>query len=118
MTARCARGAVLLEALAALLVVAVAGSALLMQASAHVDAYQMVRDREREVARAAQVLAETALLDREALVMHLGRRSRGGFSVTVSRPRSDLFRVAVARADAPDAELLATALHRPRRAEP
>ena len=108
--ARC--GAVLLEVIVGLAIVAVSGTAL---ASAVGDALHREREmlrRERELIAMERVLAATSLLTGEELAQRLGERRVGEFLVVVSRPAPELYQVGVT-AGARAGATLATLVYRP-----
>jgi prepilin-type N-terminal cleavage/methylation domain-containing protein len=108
------RGVALLEVLIALTIVSVTGLGVVGALHEAVGVEQVMAVRERELARADQLLAAYALLDRRDLEQRIGSQVAGAFLIRVQRPATTLFRVAVADTGAPDLDLLATVLYRPR----
>lgn len=106
------RGFALLEVLISLSILAVAGTSLVMLLSQEVDAADTAARRAAELRQAEEILARLSLDDARGLSIRLGERQAGMFVTRVERPRPGLFRIAVARAEAPDAELLVTLVHR------
>lgn len=113
------RGVMLLEALVALLILSVAGVALVGMTGAALRAELEAEKEERTIAQADRVLAAASLLRREELDQRLGSHPVGEFLVLIQRPPPErtLYRIAVAEAGAPDLELLVTVVYR-REAEP
>ncbi len=112
-----ARGAVLLEVLAALTIMAFAGVSTLTLLS------QLAASEERAEATALRLTDEDRLLTaytllrREELDRLLGTRAVGRYLVEVQRPRPDLYRIAIGDSTAAD---LMTLVYRrePSRAQP
>ncbi len=109
-------GAVLIEVLVALVVLASAGVSTLGYLATFVDAQARLEAREAELERADRLLTATSLLARSELDVRLGARDTGEFSVWVSRPEPDLYRLSVTRTATPDEELLVTIVFRPEEA--
>jgi hypothetical protein len=106
-------GVVLVEVLAAIAILAVAGLATVAHVASLLDTQQRVLARETEMERAESMMGTLALLDRTELSQSLGMRELGRFAVWIDRPEPSLFRIGIAPVDRPSAELLATLLHRP-----
>jgi type II secretory pathway component PulJ len=106
-------GVALLEVLIALTIVSVTGLSVVGALHDAVIAEQGLAAREREMARADQLLSAYALLDRRGLEQRIGSQVDGNTRITVQRPTATLFRVSVADTAAPDVEVLVTVLHRP-----
>ena len=107
------RGVALIEVLAAMVILTVAGLSLVELAGAGARDLAATTRRERELADQERLLASHTLLDRAGLVRRLGSRRVGDCVVTIQRPERGLYRVAVARHDAPDVEDLVTVVFRP-----
>lgn len=110
---RAERGVVLLEILAAVLILTVAGLSLVALTATGMRATAAARDREREQQDEDRLLAAYSLLLRSDLDLRLGARAVGPYVVTVQRPEPALYRVAVASQRAPGIEDLVTVLYRP-----
>lgn len=108
-------GAVLLEAVVALLILTTAGSSLLARSVQELDLLSRQLDLEDQIMDAEKLLGRVATLDRSDLVLRLGARTEGEFQVSVSRPRSSVFRLAVSNRSASNRELLVTLVYRPDR---
>jgi prepilin-type N-terminal cleavage/methylation domain-containing protein len=107
------RGVALLEVLIALTIVSVTGLSVVGALHDAMIAEQVLAVREREMARADQLLSAYALLDRRDLEQRIGSQVDGACLIRVQRPTATLFRVSVADTAAPDVEVLVTVLHRP-----
>jgi Tfp pilus assembly protein PilX len=110
---RAERGVVLLEGLAAVLILAVAGLGLVEVASAGMRATAAAAERERAQADADRLMAAYALLTRGDLDLRLGDRDVGRYVVRVERPEPTLYRVAMSFSGSPNVEDLVTVLYRP-----
>ncbi len=106
------RGAVLIEVLAAVAILAVAGLGTVRYLAAVLDAEARQHDREAEIGRAERLLVATGLLRQDELEQRLGARHSGGFLVWVDRPEPFLFRIGVSSVAEPERELLATLVYR------
>jgi type II secretory pathway pseudopilin PulG len=106
------RGAVLLEAIVALAILSVAGTAAVTMVSQSADAVRRARESAGEVARADAFLHAAALWTREDLDRRLGRRRQGPWTMFVQRPTAELYEVTLADS-AGERVLLRTSLHRP-----
>ena len=89
------RGAVLLEALIALAVLATIGSAAAWSASEAMRAVGHVHEEEMRVRSAARLLTATSLWPRADLDRHLGSRGQGPWRMRIDRPRSSLYEVSL-----------------------
>lgn len=107
------RGVALLEVLAAVTILGVAGVGLLEVVTAGTRAVAAAIVRERELADEERLLAEYTLLARADLDRRLGRREVGPYFADVQRPERTLYRIALARKTAPEVEDLVTVVHRP-----
>ncbi|MEO6059948.1 MAG: hypothetical protein ABIQ05_08270 [Candidatus Limnocylindria bacterium] len=106
------QGAVLLEVLVALAILATAGTTLVSMVTEQVRAVATVREREDEYRAADGVLSRLALRDRQGLDIRIGRREEGSFVTDVQRPRPGLYRLSVRAAAAPELELCVTVVYR------
>ena len=104
-------GAALLEAIVALFVLAVAGTAALTLARESIAAVEHARDADRRTAEASDFLEAVSLWTREDLDRRLGDRPQGPWRLVIDRPRPELYTVLLA--DSLHHPLLATALFRP-----
>lgn len=106
------RGAVLLEVVAALAVLSLAGLALLELVAGYARAMATSVARERELWDEERLLTAYALLQASDLDLRLGSRMTGPYVVTVQRPESNLYRIAVSRTATPQVEDLVTVAYR------
>lgn len=106
-------GAVLLEVLAALSILGIAGLALTTVLSEAVDVARRAAATERSLEEADRLLTATSLLTREDLMRRVGRRQIGEFVVEVQRPEPGLYRVAVEDTGRVVGAGLVTVLYRP-----
>ena len=107
-------GSVLLEVLVAIVILSVAAGTAVTQGAAVTRDRRVLGEREREMWAAERALIASALLTRAELEQRLGERAAGDFVVRIDRPEPDLFRISVSPLSAPERELLATVVHRPR----
>ncbi len=107
------RGVALLEVLAALVILGVAGLALVEVVTGGTRALAEARVREAEVADQDRLLTAYSLLTREELNQRLGRHDVGPYVVEIQRPERSLFRLSLARLTAPRVEDLVTVVYRP-----
>jgi len=107
------RGVALLEVIAAVAILGVAGLGLVELVAAGTRAMAEARARERELADEERLLAAYTLLGRPDLDQRLGSRAVGPYIVTVQRPERTLYRVAIGRSTAPAVEDLVTVVYRP-----
>ena len=107
------RGAVLLEVLAAVAIIAFAGVAFVELVGMGAYGAATARLREREGADQERLLAAWSLLSRRDLDQRLGRRGVGSYLVEVQRPERGLYRIAVGRLETPEVEDLVTVVWRP-----
>lgn len=110
---RANRGFALLEVVAALAILALAGVAMVELAAGATRALAGAGERGRALADQDRLLTAYALLAGPDLDLRLGRRDVGQYLVEVQRPESTLYRIAISRQDSPDVEDLVTVLHRP-----
>jgi hypothetical protein len=109
---RTEHGAVLLEVLAALAILGLAGLALLELVAGHLEAVATARERERELWDEERLLVAHALLSATDLDRRLGARAAGPYIVSIQRPERELYRIAVGRRTAPGMEDLVTVVYR------
>ena len=98
------RGMALLEVLAAVVILGVAGLALVELTAAGMRATSAAQERERTLADAERLLAAYTLLTRSELDQRLGDRAVGVYVVNVQRPEPELYRIALGK--------LVTVVHR------
>jgi hypothetical protein len=108
---RADRGAALLEVLAAVVVMAIAGISMLELVGTHGRAVTTLRARELELADEERLLTAYVLLSRVDLDRRLGEVLVGPYVVGVQRPEPALYRIAVRRPETA-AEDLATVVYR------
>ena len=106
------RGIALLEVLAALTLLAIAGLTLTAVLRNSLAVHVRAVAAERELREAHRVLTAMTLLRREDLVRRIGVQRVGTLTVAVSRPEQALYRIASADTLAPDEALLVTVVHR------
>lgn len=111
---RARRGAVLLEAIAALTILATAGAAVVAMAAQSARAVEHARLADAESLRASTFFDAVFLWPREDLDRHLGVREQGSWLMAVDRPSRHLYVVTLADS-AGRAILLRTVLYRPSR---
>lgn len=102
----------MLEVIAAILILTLAGLALVEVLAGHTLALTAARSREGELADEERLLAAYALLSRGDLDQRLGAREVGPYVVGVQRPEPDLYRLAVGRSEARGIEDLVTVVLR------
>lgn len=106
-------GMTLVEVLAALMILAAGGIALMTTLGAAMRAEGHAAGEERTMDAASRLLAAVSLLTRADLDRRLGERTVGEFVVRIQRPEPILYRAAVAEREAPQQELVVTVLYRP-----
>jgi hypothetical protein len=106
------RGVALLEVLAAVLILSVAGLTLVELIAGATRAVMVARDRERELADEERLLTAWSLLRHDELDQRIGDRVVGPYVIRVQRPERGLYRLAVERSVAPGVEDLVTVLWR------
>jgi hypothetical protein len=106
------RGVALLEVLAAVVILGVAGLALVELVAGGTRAVAVAEDRERELVDEERLLTAWSLLKREELDQRIGDRVVGSYVVRVQRPEPGLYRLAVERSLAPSVEDLVTVVYR------
>jgi|ERR1041385_1364296 type II secretory pathway pseudopilin PulG len=88
-------GAVLLEALVALAVLATVGSAAAWTASESIRAVGRAHEAEARVRLASRLLTAASLWQREDLDRHLGAKTQGPLRMRIDRPRTTLYEVSL-----------------------
>ncbi|HMJ57690.1 MAG TPA: type II secretion system protein [Gemmatimonadales bacterium] len=106
------RGVALLEVLAAVIILGVAGLALVDLVAGGTRAVSVARDRERELADEERLLTAWSLLKRDELDQRIGERPVGPYVMRVQRPERGLYRLAVERSAASGVEDLVTVVWR------
>lgn len=91
----CRKGAVLLEAIVAVVILAVAGTAAVTLVSQSADAVRRARGADAEARQASAFLHAVSLWTREDLDRRLGDRPQGGWRLQVQRPTPTLYEVAL-----------------------
>lgn len=109
---RSRRGAVLLEAIIALAVLSVAGTAAVTLVSQSADAVRRAREADVEAREASAFLHAVSLWTREDLDRRLGDRPQGDWRLHVQRPTPTLYEVVLVDS-ARTRVILRTALFRP-----
>jgi type II secretory pathway pseudopilin PulG len=104
---------VLLEVLVALVILATAAMSVLGLVAQSAEQARRAEEAEHSLAEAERLLIAMTLLVRRDLDLRLGRRTAGSLVVEVQRPHPVLYRVSVARSDAPDSPDLVTLVYRP-----
>lgn len=107
------RGVALLEVLAAVTILGIAGLALAELVTSGTRAVADAKVREAELADQERLLAAYSLLTRADLDLRLGRRHVGPYFVEVQRPERSLYRIGLGRLTAPRTEDLVTVVFRP-----
>src|SRR5258705_9429315 len=105
------RGAVLLEAIVALVIMATAGAAVASLAVECGQAVQRTRSTEAELRRANAFFALVALWPREDLDRHFGEHQQGSWRLRVERPGRTLYTIPLTHSLRPRV-LLRTSLYR------
>ncbi len=106
------RGVALLEVLAAIVILGVAGLGLVELVAGGTQAVAVAREREHELADEERLLAAWSLLKREELDQRIGERRVGPYVARVQRPERGLYRIAIERKEAPGVEDLVTVVYR------
>jgi hypothetical protein len=84
-------GAVLLEALIAMTILAIAGLLLVSMASQSAESLRLAQEREREFRAANAFLDAVSLWPTQDLDRHLGTRPQGPWRMFVARPSATLY---------------------------
>jgi type II secretory pathway pseudopilin PulG len=111
------RGAVLLEAMAALAILSTAGLAAAALAGQAADAVRRAQTADAELREASAFFHAVALWTREDLDRRLGERPQGRWTLVIQRPAPTLYEVVLADS-ALTREILRTALFRPEAPSP
>jgi len=111
MTGRSAAGAVLLEVVVALAILALAGVLAVSGTSQAMTSVRLAREREEAISAASRFLDRVALWPREDLDRRLGRRRQGPWILVTSRPVETLYLVSLIDS-ATSETLVETALYR------
>ncbi len=106
------RGMVLLEVVAALAILSLAGLGLIELVAAHTHALAAAVSREWVLWDEERLLTAHVLLQASDLDLRLGPRDVGPYVVTIQRPEPQLYRVAVSRSGSPLVEDLVTVIYR------
>lgn len=106
------RGIALLEVLAAVVILTIAGLTLVQFVAQVTASTRTARDREVEQLDEERLLVATTLLTRSDLDLRIGDRDVGPYVVMVARPEPSLYRIAVGRETAPTIEDLVTVVYR------
>lgn len=109
---RARRGAVLLEVLIALTILAVGAVAVMELARESANTVAHARAADGDLERASDLLEAVVLWPRADLDRHLGDRAEGPWRLRIGRPASTLYTV-VLMDSARTQVLLSTALYRP-----
>ena len=107
-------GAVLLEVLVAMAILAVAGAAALALASESARAVERARAADRATRDASTLLDAVALWPREDLDRHLGTREQGPWRMTVARESARIYVVTIV--DSTGGDVVRTSIYRDERA--
>ncbi|HEX2210519.1 MAG TPA: type II secretion system protein [Longimicrobium sp.] len=107
----------LLEAIVALVILSVAGTAAVTLVSQSADAVRRARIADAEMREASAFLHAVALWPREDLDRRLGQREQGPWKLIIQRPTPTLYEV-VLTDSAVAHEILRTTLFRPEPPEP
>jgi hypothetical protein len=105
-------GVALLEVLAAVAILGVAGLALVELVAGGTRAVGTTRGRELELADEDRLLAAYTLLRSEDLDRRLGDREVGPYVVNLQRPERALYRIGIRRKEAPQVDELVTVVYR------
>jgi type II secretory pathway pseudopilin PulG len=106
------RGAVLLEVVIAMVVLAVAGTSAVVMVAQSADAVRRARAADVQVREASAFLHAVALWPREDLDRRLGDREQGDWRLRILRPAPTLYEVTLTDGTG-GRVILRTALHRP-----
>jgi len=106
------RGAVLLEAIVAMVILAVAGTAAVTGVAQAADSVRRAGEADREVREASAFMNAAALWTREDLDRRLGNRPQGSWRLVIQRPSQELYDLALTDSTG-EHVLLRTSLFRP-----
>ena len=105
------RGAVLLEVVIALTILATAGAAMIALSSQSIDSLRRAMAAERETDSASAFVHAVALWPRSDLDRHLGERPQGSWRLLIGRPLPTLYTVTLTDSTG-GRTLITTALYR------
>lgn len=105
-------GAILLEVLCAVTIVAIVALATVRNLEQAIDGSRRAVEEESQMEASQRVLAAMSLLNRRDLDMRIGVHPAGEFLIDVRRPKPDLYRIAIKHQRAPASDLLATVVYR------
>jgi type II secretory pathway pseudopilin PulG len=106
------KGAILLEVIVSLTILATAGVAMVTFVSESLRALARAEAADAELARASALLDAVALWPRADLDRHLGTRVQGAWRMRIARPSATLY-IVVLTDSLEQWEILRTALYRP-----
>ena len=112
MRVRSRRGSSFIEVLLSLVLLAIAGTALITLLGQTVHSIEKLRDSEAQTRAAGFELSALASLDRSALLARVGTSRPHGWSMRIVRTSASLFDVTVAASDT-GMVLVRTTLYRP-----
>jgi hypothetical protein len=112
MAARRRCGSSFIEVLLSLVLLAIAGTALITLLGQTVTTLESLRATEAQTRAAGFELSALAMFDRAALSARVGRTRSHGWSMQINRPAPSLFEISVAASDT-GMVLLRTTLYRP-----
>lgn len=112
MSAKSRQGSSFIEVLLSLVLLAIAGTALITLLGQTMHSVQSLHATELETRAASAELSALAVLNRSELGARTGRTTTHGWSMTINRPTVDLFDVSLASSDT-GMVLLRTTLYRP-----
>ena len=113
----CRKGAVLLEAIVALVILSVAGTAAVTLVGQSADAVRRAKEADAEAREANAFFHAVSLWTREDLDRRLGDRPQGDWRLLIQRPTPTLYEVVLVDSAA-TYEILRTTLYRPEPPEP
>lgn len=108
----CRKGAVLLEAIVAVVILAVAGTTAVTLVGQSADAVRRAREADAEAREASAFLHAVSLWTRDDLDLRLGDRPQGDWRLQVQRPSPTLYEVTLVDS-ARTRVILRTSLFRP-----
>jgi hypothetical protein len=109
------QGIALLEVLAAIVILSIAGLSLVELVTQATSTVTTARAREAEQMDENRLLAAMTLLTRSDLDIRIGGRTVGPYVMTVARPEKTLYRIAIGREAAPEVDDLVTVVFRAER---
>ena len=108
----CRSGAVLMEAMVAVVILAVAGTTAVTLVSQGADSVRRAREADVEAREASALMHAVALWTREDLDRRLGSRAQGPWRLSIQRPDPELYDLALMDS-AGTRVILRTSLFRP-----